>query len=89
MTYSYQQEKAELLEDKNQALFIKGRDKVMSLLAKAGAIRMLEAMDCFQLGTTWQKMAAIDRMVELGDVVEIPRQCWAQFKVYARPETYT
>jgi hypothetical protein len=32
--------------------------------------------------------ACIDRLVELKEIVELPRDCWGQFKVYTTPQVH-
>lgn len=67
-----------------QAQYIKMRDKVKSLLQTSGAFRMSHVMG--EAGSSYMDLACLDRMVEVGELVELPRNCWAQFKVYTTPE---
>jgi hypothetical protein len=72
VSYVYETEKTSLLTDGGQRAFIADRDAVLALLKKSGAIRMGEAMAVMSCGDSWQMLATMDRMVELGDVVEMP-----------------
>lgn len=87
--YNYEYEKKKLFTDDGQKLFIGVRDHVQGLLKEAGAFRMSEAMrlpEGVGASSSWEQMACIDRMIELGEIVEIPRKCWSQYKVYSTPE---
>jgi len=68
--YNYQKEKQNLFSDEGQRLFLKCRDRVKSLLAASGAVRMQEAIQTLS-GDSWTMLACLDRMVELGEIREI------------------
>lgn len=80
--YSYEQERPRLFTDEGQRMFLKIRDRVKSLIRQAGAVRMQEAIrDC--IGSSWQMIACIERMVELGELVEITSSDVAgQYRVF-------
>lgn len=82
MGYSYEIHKKEILTDEGQKLFIKIRDRVWELIETAGAFRQQEAFRGIS-GSSWDMIACIDRLVELGEIVEIKRDCWTQFKIYS------
>jgi hypothetical protein len=80
MSYDYEKEKAWLFTDEGQREFLKRRDLAKRLLAQAGAVRMYELL---LAGSTWNSMACVDRMVELGELKEIPRPGFmAQYRVF-------
>lgn len=81
MGYDYAKERPGLFTEEGQVLFIKWRDKVKLLLKVAGAFRMEELGAC-----SWEELACIDRMVELGELVEFKRDCWGQYRVFAIPK---
>lgn len=83
MPYNYQTERPGLFTEQGQVRFIKIRDSVMKLISTAGAFRLIEA----KIGA-WEDIACIDRMVELGELVELPRDCWGQFRVFTTPQTH-
>jgi hypothetical protein len=83
VSYVYDNERAELFTEDGQVRFIKIRDRVKHLIEQAGAFRAQEA-DCI----SWEDMACIDRMVELGELVELKRDCWAQFRVFTTPRVH-
>ena len=85
--YDYETQKKELFTDEGQKAFIKVRDNVKELVKKTGAIRMLEAMSIPMRGSsfdTWTRMACVDRMVELNDLVEIETNHWGQDRVFVK-----
>lgn len=69
--YNYETEKPALMTDEGQRKMFKFRDYVMSLLKTAGAVRMGEIMTKADFGNSWTMMAAVDRLVEIGDLREI------------------
>ena len=68
MKYSYATEKPKLLTDEGQRLVIDTHDTVLGLLKRAGAVRMGAVMPSTE---PWRALAVIDRLVEIGDLVEI------------------
>lgn len=89
MSYSYQTQRAEVFTEEGQRLFLAIRDRVHSLLKDAGAIRFQEATSrCLKdsgLGAcdSWMQLACIDRLVELGEIREIPQDnCTGQHRVF-------
>lgn len=83
--YDYEIEKQKLFTDDGQREFLKMRDCVSKLLEESGAI-MLGKVASRVNGDSWFQMACVDRLVELGEIVEIKQQdCWAQHRVFTRP----
>jgi hypothetical protein len=85
MSYDYQTERPKLFTEEGQIMFLKVRDNAKRLLLEAGAFRSMEVLRVVT-GDSWTQMACIDRLVELKEIVEIQRSCWAQYKVYSTPE---
>jgi hypothetical protein len=54
-------------------MFLKIRDRTKELLAIAGAARCKEMMAGAGGGDSWDMLACIDRLVELGEIREIPQ----------------
>jgi len=83
MSYLYERDREFLFTEPGQRLFIRFRDKAKALLETSGAFRMQElgAMD-------WEEMACVDRMVELGEIVEFKRECWGQYRVFTTPQVH-
>ena len=90
MSYDYQKERERLFTDDGQRTFLKIRDHVKYLLKTAGAFRLGEAV-ATTTGDSWQHIACLDRLVELGEIVELKRECgevWAQYRVFTEPQTH-
>jgi hypothetical protein len=87
MSYDYSTERKELFTENGQIHFLRVRDQVKQLLKHAGAFRF----DAISVqGSSWTTIACIDRLVELKEIIELPRvtgEVWQQFKVYTSPET--
>ena len=83
MSYNYETEKAWLFTDEGQRQFLKIRDRAKNLLKVAGAFRMAELE-----AVSWGEMACVDRLVELGEIVEWPRESWAQYRVFTTPQVH-
>jgi hypothetical protein len=69
--YNYESQKHWIFTDDGQKAFIKARDNALALLSKAGAFMTFSPLKNVPYGDTWQGMALIDRMVELGDIREV------------------
>lgn len=85
MGYIYADHKAEILSDAGQQLFLKIRDRAKRLLRDAGAFRLQECIvDC--AGDSWKMIACVDRLVELGEIIELtphPKvHYWGQNRVF-------
>lgn len=70
--YDYQKLKPEVFKEENQQLFLKIRDKVKNLKESSGCFQ-LESLMRDNVGDTWVMMACVDRLVELGEITEIPQ----------------
>ena len=83
--YIYEQIKPELFTDGGQKMFLAIRDAAHKLLEKAGAFREAEVLAGI-CGNTWEMSACVDRMVELGEIIELKRDCWEQYRVFTTPK---
>lgn len=82
MSYDYATERASVFTEQGQKMFLKIRDKTQALLRVAGACRMQE-MTSGNTGDSWEMIACVDRLVELGEIVEVPRPgCAGQHRVF-------
>lgn len=83
MTYRYQDHHAWLFSDEGQRALLKLRDWVFSTLRVAGALQVGKAMEVVRVSNSQQFFALVDRLVELGEIEEIPGQtCFSQHRVY-------
>lgn len=66
--YSYAALRPEVFTEKGQIEFLKVRDKAKDLLRASGAFT---AESAFPTGDPWLHLACIERLVELGELVEV------------------
>jgi hypothetical protein len=80
--YSYAGQRDRLFTEDGQRSFLAIRDKVQDLLGKAGAFQSSHVM----IGDSWLALAALDRMVELGELREVTDSAstWGQHRVFVR-----
>ena len=69
MIYDYRERRSFVFTEDGQKDFLAIRDKAKELTAKAGAVTSGHLM---VTGDTWDMLACIDRLVELGELIEIP-----------------
>lgn len=83
--YDYATERPAIFTEHGQIMFLKIRDNVDILIAKAGAVRMAEIM-MGVTGDSWEMLACVDRLVELGELREVTSQSVAgQHRIFTRP----
>ena len=71
--YKYEEMKEKLFCDDGQRTFLRIRDSIKTQLALAGAVRMEEVIANAGGGDSWTLLACVDRLVELGEIREIPQ----------------
>jgi hypothetical protein len=82
VSYDYDTEREKLFTEPGQRLFLKFRDNANRLLASAGAFRMDRAMAGLT-GDSWTMLACADRMIELGEIVEVsPPNSAGQYRIF-------
>ena len=84
MSYSYQEEKPKLLTDDGQRIFTKARDRILYLLKVSGAIKQYPAILGCGVSHSFMESAILDRMVEIGDIREIKRDCFGQDRIFIK-----
>lgn len=77
--YKYEEQKKELYTESGLKILLSMRDAARKKLADAGAFR---ADAIFTTGDSWTMLAALDFMVEEGEIQEVTRQCAAQHRVF-------
>ena len=83
--YKYEENKSYIFTDDGQRAFLKVRDCANDLLDKAGAFMLTCAWAYLGGGDSWHHIACVDRMVELGEIVEITQPGVAgQNRVFVR-----
>jgi hypothetical protein len=84
MAYSYETQRANIFTEEGQRLFLAIRDRADSLLKQAGAARLQEVISG-NSGDSWDMLACVDRLVELGELREISQErCAGQYRVFVR-----
>jgi len=82
--YNYETEKAWIFTDEGSRQFLRIRDHVHKLLDEAGAVSMEKAR-ARESGDNWKSMACVDRMVELKEIREVPREDYpAQHRIFTK-----
>lgn len=82
--YKYSEQRPRIFTEDGQVDFLKVRDNVNRLLDVAGAVSMERAISVIS-GDSWEQMSNVDRMVELGEIRELPRAKIAgQHRVFVR-----
>jgi hypothetical protein len=71
MSYNYAEYRASVFTEEGVTMLLKIRDKTRRLLAEAGAARC-DKMIAGCAGLNWNMLACVDRLVEMGEIYEIP-----------------
>ena len=69
--YVYSDYRQALFTDSGQRLFLIIRDRVDGLLHESGAFTMGAAVATGMIHDIWEAAACVDRLAELGEIVEI------------------
>lgn len=88
MSYDYATQRPFVFTEEGQKDFLKIRDTARDLLEEAGAVTSQKLM-CVT-GDTWNMLACIDRLVELGELLEIPNTVSraGQHRIFIAPYKY-
>jgi hypothetical protein len=79
---SYADHRAELFTDQGLTTLLKIQENVERLIGEAGAVRVQEAFKGVT-GDTWLFMAALDYLVEKGEIREVTdSSVWGQYRVF-------
>jgi hypothetical protein len=76
MGYCYEEERHRVFTEDGQVMFLSIRNKVNTLTKEAGACT-IEAAIRGQCGESWQMLACVDRLAELGEIVLIENRLGA------------
>jgi hypothetical protein len=83
--YDYATQRPSVFTEDGQIMFLQIRDNAARLIAKAGAARLLEIIGGVS-GNTWDMLACVDRLVELGELREVTTGSVAgQHRVFINP----
>jgi hypothetical protein len=70
MTYDYATERPRVFTENGQKMFLQIRDRAKRLTAESGAATLGRIIHGVS-GDTWQMIACVDRLIELGELREI------------------
>lgn len=70
MPYDYKEMRSQIFLEENQWAFLQFRNNMFVALRRTGAVQLEKLMSC---GDSWLSIAFFDRMVELGEIREIPQ----------------
>ena len=80
--YNYATERPFVFTEEGQVKFLEIRDRAKKLLSDAGAFNQ-ESVTSGTGGDSWSIMACVDRLVELGEIVEVSRgEVAGQYRVF-------
>lgn len=81
--YNYEEQRKVVFTEEGQKIFLAIRDNVKRLIKEAGAVDMEHAISRIG-GDSWENMACVDRLVELGEIREIPMHTYSggQYRVF-------
>jgi len=80
--YVYSELRHRVFTEDGQVMFLNVRDRAQELLSKHGQATLEQLMDVPGSGSNWDRMACVDRLVELGELRLIARGAAAQFNTY-------
>ncbi len=81
MPYSYKEHRPKLFTEEGQVKFLAVRDRARDLLAAHGQATLEQLTNAFT-GSSWEAIACVDRMVELGELHIIARGGVSNDNVY-------
>jgi hypothetical protein len=86
--YRYEERKPSVFTDEGQRMFLTIRDRANKLLEQAGAARLQEMISGTS-GDSWNMLACVDRMKELGEIRELTNDhdVPAQYRVFVKGQS--
>lgn len=81
--YNYQTERKFVFTEEGQIQFLRIRDRINGLLKTAGAFQMGNAI-AGETGITWEMMACVDRLVEIGEIQELRHDFPGQYRTFIK-----
>jgi hypothetical protein len=70
MSYSFATQRANIFTENGQRMLLEIRDKALSLLEQAGAVRMEKLLVA---GDSWDALACVDYLVERHELLEVTK----------------
>ncbi len=83
MPYSYEVERSWVFTEGGQTTFLAIRDTAKEMIEASGAVTCGK-LTSGQSGDSWHLLACVDRLVELGELREVPNvHCsWGQDRIF-------
>jgi hypothetical protein len=85
MSYQFATERSRLFTEDGVKMLTKVRDNVKQHLATSGAVRADKAWTGVS-GDSWQMLACLDYLVEIGEIRELGPTGWGQDRVFVSVE---
>lgn len=84
MSYSYQVERPHVFTEEGQVKFLAVRDFAAKAFNYAGAVTAGKLVNAYGSGDSWQALACVDRLVEIGEIreVTVPGSVCGQNRVF-------
>lgn len=72
MSYDYTTQRPNIFTERGQVLFMRIRDAAKAHVKASGAVMSDRLIAAGLSGDVWDMLACVDRLVELGELIEIP-----------------
>lgn len=88
MSYDYATERPFVFTEEGQLMLLRIRDQAQSLIKSSGAATMMN-ITAGITGDSWSMLACVDRLVEIGELVEVPnpKSSWGQHRIFIAGKT--
>lgn len=83
MAYEYQVERPKIFTEEGTQMLLKVRSTVEQLIKKSGCFHADKAWAGVS-GDSWTRIACLDYLVELGELSEVKRDTWGQYRIFER-----
>lgn len=81
--YDYQTQRPFVFTDEGQRMLLRVRDGIAAVLPVSGVVTLEKAMQFAGGGNSWDMIACVDRLVELGELVEVKHDAPAgQYRIF-------
>jgi len=83
--YKYEDRRSYVFTERGVPQLMRIKDRANRLIREAGAAKLGNII-ADETGCSWDLLACVDYLVELGNMKEIKRDCMAQNRVFISPE---
>jgi len=81
--YNYQEQKKFIFTEEGQLMFLRVRDTICKLHNLSGAFTASKAIGDVS-GNSWDMMACLDRLVEIGEIKKVAENGYSQNAIYIK-----